>query len=282
MPSAWSSPTCCPRPAGASVALGGLTVLAISGYGVRASRRAQRPMRSDLLGLERLRTSMNHERGPRRGRQKPWQARTDATQQRYFRCRGPRISRPVRRAPHPIIAIWGYPSDRTSLYPWTRPGPGSARACPTRGPLGSSRPGSGPMPTACGRYKCAACGKHLGDGRRAVRPQADAADGVVHRLLDVRRAEGRRLRAEPAALAGDRLLPDGVGDAAPAAVGAGAAPGRDRLSGTVEVDETSAAPASPAPSGLPLPREATSSSLPAMHPSRGLSPAGSPRKPGSH
>ena len=45
-------------------------------------------------------------------------------------------------------ASWGYPSDRTSLCPWTRPGPGSARACTTRGPLGSSRPGSRPMPTA--------------------------------------------------------------------------------------------------------------------------------------
>ena len=36
-------------------------------------------------------------------------------------------------------------------------------------------------------------------------------------------AKGRHLGAEPAAVAGDRLLPDRVGDAAPAAVGAGAA-----------------------------------------------------------
>src|SRR6266511_4084964 len=35
---------------------------------------------------------------------------------------------------------------------------------------------------------------------------ADAADGVVHRVLDVRRAEGRRLGAEPAASARDRCL----------------------------------------------------------------------------
>ena len=77
----------------------------------------------------------------------------------------------------------------------------------------------------------------LGDGGHDLRPDADAADGVVHRVLAVRHAEGRDLGAEPAAVAGDRLLPDRVGDAAPAAVGAGAA-GRDRLSGTVEADET--------------------------------------------
>ena len=66
---------------------------------------------------------------------------------------------------------------------------------------------------------------------------ADAADGVVHRLLDVRYGLRRRLGAGPAAGAGDRFVPDGVGDVAPAALGAGA-PGPDRLSGTVEVDET--------------------------------------------
>ena len=66
----------------------------------------------------------------------------------------------------------------------------------------------------------------------------DAADGVVHGLLAVRHAEGRHLGAEPAAGAGDRLLPDGVGDAAPAARRCWCGPGRDRLTGTVEVDET--------------------------------------------
>ena len=62
----------------------------------------------------------------------------------------------------------------------------------------------------------------VGDGGHLVRPPADAADGVVHRLLDVRHGQGRDLGAEPAAGAGDRLLPDGVGDAGPAALGAGA------------------------------------------------------------
>ena len=62
----------------------------------------------------------------------------------------------------------------------------------------------------------------LGDGGHDLRPDADAADRVVHRVLAVRHAEGRHLGAEPAAVAGDRLVPDRVGDAGPAAVGAGA------------------------------------------------------------
>ena len=62
----------------------------------------------------------------------------------------------------------------------------------------------------------------VGDGGHPVRPAADAADGVVHRMLDVRHGQGRDLGAEPAAGAGDWLVCDGVGDAAPAAVGAGA------------------------------------------------------------
>ena len=62
----------------------------------------------------------------------------------------------------------------------------------------------------------------LGDGGHDLRPDADAADGMVHRVLAVRHAEGRYLGAEPAAVPGDRLVPDRVGDAGPAAVGAGA------------------------------------------------------------
>ena len=124
------------------------------------------------------------------------------------------------------------------------------RADTTHGRQESSSPGSRPMPTAwttwtgCagptassarragmpagwavadGRYKCSGLRRaDVGNGRHAVRPPADAAHGVVHGLLDVRRAEGRRLGAEPAAGAGDGLVPDGVGDAAPAALGAGA------------------------------------------------------------
>ena len=77
---------------------------------------------------------------------------------------------------------------------------------------------------ADGRYKCAACGKRtsvtagtLFDRRRtpltvwftACWTFAAQKDGVSGAGL--------------AAFAGDRLVPDGVGDAAPAAVGAGAA-----------------------------------------------------------
>jgi hypothetical protein len=77
----------------------------------------------------------------------------------------------------------------------------------------------------------------LGDGGHAVRPQADAADRLVQSLLDVRCPKGRRLGAEPAAGAGDRLVRDGVGDAAPLR-SVLVPPDRHRLSGTVEVDET--------------------------------------------
>ena len=72
-----------------------------------------------------------------------------------------------------------------------------------------------------GRIMCAALrAPDVGDGGDDLRPDADAADGVVHRVLAVRHGQGRDLGAEPAAVPGDRLLPDGVGDAGPAAVGA--------------------------------------------------------------
>jgi hypothetical protein len=48
---------------GAGVALGGLTVLATTAYSVRELRRAERPVRSDVPRPERLKSSMNHERG---------------------------------------------------------------------------------------------------------------------------------------------------------------------------------------------------------------------------
>jgi Transposase zinc-ribbon domain len=76
---------------------------------------------------------------------------------------------------------------------------------------------------------------HVGGGGHDLRPDPDAADGVVHRVLAARHSEGRHFCAEPVAVGGDRLLPDRVGDAAPAAVGSGAAgvgqPGRDRGGG---------------------------------------------------
>src|SRR4051812_1213934 len=78
---------------------------------------------------------------------------------------------------------------------------------------------------------------HLGDRGHDLRPHPAAAGRVVRRVLAVRRRQGRNLGADPAAIPGDRLLPDRLGDAAPAALGAGA-PGRERLTGVVEVDET--------------------------------------------
>jgi hypothetical protein len=77
----------------------------------------------------------------------------------------------------------------------------------------------------------------VGDGGHAVRPQADAADGVVHRLLDVRREKDG-----VSALGLQRSLEIGSYPTAwamlhrlrPVLV----RPGRDRLSGMVEVDET--------------------------------------------
>lgn len=77
-----------------------------------------------------------------------------------------------------------------------------------------------------------------GHGGHDVRSSSDAADGVVRGLLDdVRVAEGRLVHVEFAACAGGRFVSDRVGDAASAAIGAGAS-GRARLTGTVEVDET--------------------------------------------
>src|SRR5680860_1269665 len=62
---------------------------------------------------------------------------------------------------------------------------------------------------------------HVTDGGHDLRPDAHAADGVVHRVLAVRHPEGRHLGAEPAAGTRDQLVPDGLGDAAPGALGAG-------------------------------------------------------------
>jgi hypothetical protein len=46
---------------------------------------------------------------------------------------------------------------------------------------------------------------------------------VVHRLLAVRHQQGRHLCPRPAALGRNRVLPNRLGDAAPSAIGAGAA-----------------------------------------------------------
>src|SRR5665647_2588862 len=80
-------------------------------------------------------------------------------------------------------------------------------------------------------------GSDVSHGGDDVRPPQDSADGVVRGMLGVRFRQGRHVRVESAAVLGDRLVSDRVGDAASAALSAGA-PGRDRLIGTVEVDET--------------------------------------------
>ena len=79
---------------------------------------------------------------------------------------------------------------------------------------------------------------HIGDGWHDLRSDPDAVDGVVQRLLVVRDGQGRDLGACPAADLGDRLVSDRVGDVAPAAGPYWSGPGRELLSGVVEVDET--------------------------------------------
>ena len=89
-----------------------------------------------------------------------------------------------------------------------------------------------------GRYECVGC-----HGRTSVtagtifdRTRTPLTAGFTAGLA-VRHGQGRDLGAEPAAVPGDRLVPDGVGDAVPAAVGAGTAGGAG-WPGRVEVDET--------------------------------------------
>jgi hypothetical protein len=48
---------------------------------------------------------------------------------------------------------------------------------------------------------------HLGEANMPFRPDADAADGVVHCVRAGRSGHGRDLGAEPAAGSGDRLVP---------------------------------------------------------------------------
>ena len=78
---------------------------------------------------------------------------------------------------------------------------------------------------------------HVGDRGHDLRSNAYAVDGVVPRVLVVRYRQRRHLRAGPAAHASDRVVPERVGDVAPVAFGADR-PGRELLSGQVEVDET--------------------------------------------
>src|ERR1035437_4194322 len=51
----------------------------------------------------------------------------------------------------------------------------------------------------------------------ALHQTPPTTDGVVQRLLAVRYEQGRRLGPEPATHAGDRFVPERMGDAAPAA-----------------------------------------------------------------
>jgi hypothetical protein len=97
-------------------------------------------------------------------------------------------------------------------------------------------PGAGGSATA-GWSAPLAIGERGGDGWHDLRPDPDAAEGVVHQVLAVRHAGGRRLGAEPAAVAGDRLLPTAwamLRRLRSVLVRVG----RYRLAGVVEVDET--------------------------------------------
>src|SRR5680860_512744 len=76
-----------------------------------------------------------------------------------------------------------------------------------------------------------------GDGGHAVRPASDAVDGVVSGLLGVHHGQGRCLGVGGEADVADRLVPDRVGDAAPAAFSADQARARTAVR-AVEVDET--------------------------------------------
>ena len=92
-----------------------------------------------------------------------------------------------------------------------------------------------------GGFTCPRCGHGVGwrleDGRKGFArcsSRTSVTAGAIFdrtrtpltvwftRVLAVRHAEGLHLGAEPAAGAGDRLVPDRVGDAGPTAVGAGA------------------------------------------------------------
>lgn len=140
---------------------------------------------------------------------------------------------------------WGYPFNRSRLFSWRA----FFLACITRHRRVSSWRGFAPMLTAwitwsgCASH-AASCvptvvtradgdwptgGSGAPDAVRAphpvhhLRPNADAADGVVLRLLAVRHPEERHLGAERTTHPGHRLVPGGLGDAAPPALGAGAA-----------------------------------------------------------
>ena len=78
---------------------------------------------------------------------------------------------------------------------------------------------------------------YLGDRGDDLRPHANAVDGLVQRLLAVRQRQGRDFGAEPETDVGNRFLSDGV-----AMLHRFRAvlvrPGRERLAGMVQVDET--------------------------------------------
>jgi hypothetical protein len=74
-----------------------------------------------------------------------------------------------------------------------------------------------------GRFECAGCSSRTSVTAGTIFDRTRTPLSVwFTRVLAVRHAEGRHLGAEPAAVPGDRLVPDRVGDAGPAAVGAGA------------------------------------------------------------
>jgi len=126
-------------------------------------------------------------------------------------------------------AWFGTDGDCLDYLEWLR-WPGGF-TCPSCGYAGGWQLGDG-------RYECAGCHGRTSVTAGTIFDRTRTPLTVwFHRMLAVRHGQGRDLGAEPAAVPGDRLVPDGVGDAGPPAVGAGA-PGRDLLAGRVEVDET--------------------------------------------
>jgi len=109
-------------------------------------------------------------------------------------------------------AWFGTDADCLDYLEWLRWPDGFV--CPGCAHIGGWRLGDG-------RWECAGCGARTSPTAGTIFDRTPhAADGLVHGVLAVRGPEGRGLGAELAAVAGDRLLPDRVGDAAPAALGA--------------------------------------------------------------
>src|SRR5688500_8721748 len=95
--------------------------------------------------------------------------------------------------------------------------------------------GQGGWRLADGRFECSGCGRRTSVTAGTIFDRTRTPLTVWFTACwQFAAATGRQLGAEPAALPGDRLLPDRLGDAAPAALGAGAPrPGAADRSGQI-------------------------------------------------